>query len=160
VSDTPRTDAAYFEPHSTKYDLAGEMKRIERELNASNERVRLLIAERDTARGYADQKWKLRQEFHDLFGTDDIAEAVTLVRGLQDRIKNLESALCTVQNIDKVNAYQDLESANDRIKRLEEALESIREYWNRDNNNQALVDACWYAIDKAAEALEAKEAKL
>jgi hypothetical protein len=48
----------------------------------------------------------------------------------------------------------------DRIKRLEEALESIREYWNRDNNNRALIDACWYAIDKAAEALEAKEAKL
>ena len=47
----------------------------------------------------------------------------------------------------------------DRIKRLEEALESIREYWNRDNNNRALVDACWYAIDTASEALEAKEAK-
>jgi hypothetical protein len=47
----------------------------------------------------------------------------------------------------------------DRIKRLEEALESIQEYWNRDNNNQALIDACWYAIDKAAEALEAKEDK-
>ena len=38
-----------------------------------------------------------------------------------ERIKNLESALCTVENIDKVNAYQDLKSANDRIKRLEEA---------------------------------------
>jgi hypothetical protein len=34
VSDTPRTDAAYFKPHSTMYDLAGEMKLIERELNA------------------------------------------------------------------------------------------------------------------------------
>jgi len=47
----------------------------------------------------------------------------------------------------------------DRIKRLEESLESIREYWNRDNNNRAMVDACWYAIDTASEALEAKEAK-
>ena len=46
-----------------------------------------------------------------------------------------------------------------RIKRLEEALESIREYWNRDNNNRAIIDACWYAIDTASEALEAKEAK-
>jgi hypothetical protein len=92
LSDTPRTDAAYFKPHSTMYDLAGEMKRIERELTASNERVRLLISERDTARGYADQKWKLRQEFHDLFGTDDIAEAVALVFGLKDRIKRLEAA--------------------------------------------------------------------
>jgi len=47
----------------------------------------------------------------------------------------------------------------DRIKRLEEALESIREYWNRDNNQRAMVDACWYAIDKSSEALEAKEDK-
>jgi predicted RNase H-like nuclease (RuvC/YqgF family) len=52
-----------------------------------------------------------------------------------------------------------LNEANERIKRLEEALESIREYWNRDNNNRAMVDACWYAIDTASEALEAKEAK-
>ena len=59
------------------------------------------------------------------------------VRKREDRIKQLE----------------------DRIKRLEEALECIREYWNRDNNNRAMIDACWYAIDKSSEALEAKEAK-
>ena len=46
-----------------------------------------------------------------------------------------------------------------RIKRLEEALTSIGEYWNRDNNNRAMIDACWYAIDTASEALESKEAK-
>jgi len=54
---------------------------------------------------------------------------------------------------------RELNAANEHIKRLEDALESIREYWNGDNNNRALIDACWYAIDKAAEALEAKEAK-
>ena len=80
---TPRTDAAYFKPHATMYDLAGEMKLMERELNA----------------------------------------------------------------------------ANDRIKRLEDALESIQEYWNRDNNERAMEDACWHAINTASEALEAKEAK-
>jgi chromosome segregation ATPase len=42
MSDTPRTDAAYFKPHSTMYDLAGEMKRIERELNEANERIQRL----------------------------------------------------------------------------------------------------------------------
>lgn len=52
-----------------------------------------------------------------------------------------------------------LEPANERIKRLEEALESIREYWNRDNNERAMEDACWHAINTASEALEAKEAK-
>ncbi len=115
LSDTPRTDAAYFKPHSTMYDLAGEMKRIERELTASNERVRLLISERDTARGYADQKWKLRQEFHDLFGTDDISEAVALVRGLQERVQRLEQAgdLLTrmVCRQDGYGVYQDEEDA-------------------------------------------------
>jgi hypothetical protein len=53
----------------------------------------------------------------------------------------------------------ELNAANERIKRLEEALESIREYWNRDNNERAMVDACWYAINTASEALDAKEAK-
>ena len=52
------------------------------------------------------------------------------------------------------------DEARERVKLLEEALESIREYWNGDNNSRAMIDACWYAIDKAAEALEAKEAKL
>jgi hypothetical protein len=40
MSDTPRTDAAYFRPHATMYDLAGEMKRLERELNAANSIIR------------------------------------------------------------------------------------------------------------------------
>jgi hypothetical protein len=69
-----------------------DVARIADERDAAEKRVRLLIAERDTARGYADQKWKLRQEFHDLFGTDDISEAVALVRELQARIKRLEDA--------------------------------------------------------------------
>ena len=42
VSDTPRTDSAYFKPHATMYDLAGEMKLMERELN-------LVSKERDDA---------------------------------------------------------------------------------------------------------------
>ncbi len=40
MSDTPRTDEAYFKPHATMYDLAGEMKLIERELNAANSIIR------------------------------------------------------------------------------------------------------------------------
>jgi len=54
--------------------------------------------------------------------------ARTLERELNaanERIKNLQAALCTVEKIDKVNAYQDLESANERIKRLEEAGNSM-----------------------------------
>jgi predicted RNase H-like nuclease (RuvC/YqgF family) len=72
-----------------------------------------------------------------------------------------EHLLDEIQRIRESNFHlrEDCEKQKQRIKRLEEALESIREYWNRDNNNRALVDACWYAIDTASEALEAKEAK-
>jgi hypothetical protein len=42
VSDTPRTDAAYFKDCATMYDLAGEMKRMERELNAANAKIKRL----------------------------------------------------------------------------------------------------------------------
>ena len=42
MSDTPRTDSAYFAKGATLYDLAGEMKKIERELAAANERIKSL----------------------------------------------------------------------------------------------------------------------
>ncbi len=85
---------------------------------------------------------------------------------LKQRIKRLEAELeqtkqdrnAIAKNTREPLLLQ-LDHANERIKRLEEALESIREYWNRDNNNRAMIDACWYAIDTASEALEAKEAK-
>jgi histidyl-tRNA synthetase len=89
LSDTPRTDAAYFKPHATMYDLAGDMKLMERELNAANERIRLLIAERDTARRQADQQYKLREEFLNLLGTDDVEQGVAVVRDMKQRISKL-----------------------------------------------------------------------
>lgn len=63
------------------------------ELEAANERIRLLIAERDTARLQADQQYKLREEFLDLLGTDEIEQGVAVVREMQERIKRLEK--CT-----------------------------------------------------------------
>ena len=48
----------------------------------------------------------------------------------------------------------------ERIKRLEEALTSIGEYWNCNTNERAMEDACWYAIHTAVEALQSKETKL
>jgi hypothetical protein len=117
MSDTPRTDAEAFFPHDSKYRVcdAEFARQLERELNASN-----------------------------------------------DRIKNLKSALCTVENIDKVNVYQDLESTNERIKRLEEALEGTLNwivylansgdagFWNPEEKS---------VIIAARAALKAKEAK-
>ena len=65
---------------------------VEHELADAHDRIRLLIAERDTARLQADQRVSLREEFRDLLGTDEIEQGVVVVRGLQDRIKRLEEA--------------------------------------------------------------------
>ena len=88
MSDTPISDST---PHNVA-DLGMQIRRLERQLNAANERIRLLISERDKAQAYADQKWKLRREFHDLFGTDDVEQGMAVVREMKDRIKRLEEA--------------------------------------------------------------------
>ena len=116
MSDTPRTDEAYFKNSATMYDLAGEMKQIERELNvanekievlliadcerlrieeelnAANDRIKSLIEERDRANRLAEWKWNLRDEFQLLLGTDKIEEGIEAVKELKRRIKRLEEA--------------------------------------------------------------------
>jgi predicted nucleic acid-binding Zn-ribbon protein len=70
VSETPRTNEAYFKKGATMYDLAGEMKRMERELNAANERIKRLEEAGDSlkAAGYfggfgdAVNKWNKAKE--------------------------------------------------------------------------------------------------
>ena len=134
MSDTPRTDAAYFKPHTTMYDLAGEMKLIELELNWANERIRLLIAERDTARRQADQNYKLREEFRELLGTDDVEQGVAVVREMKERIKRLEEELERTKQDRNAIAKKTreplllkLDRAAERIKRLEQAGDAMVE---------------------------------
>lgn len=62
-------------------------------LQEQQERIRLLISERDSARQQADQHWRLREEFQALLGTDDVAEGVKRVKAQQERIKRLENAV-------------------------------------------------------------------
>jgi len=69
-----------------------DVARIADERDAAEKRVRLLIAERDTARRQADQQYKLRDEFSDLLGTDDVEQGVAAVREMKERIKRLEEA--------------------------------------------------------------------
>jgi hypothetical protein len=147
IGETPRTDAA-----CNIYDLQIVAEDIERELNAANskiellmsanadvariaderdaaeKRIPLLIAERDTARRQADQKYKLREEFVELLGTDDVEQGVAVVRGLKERIKRLEEELertkqdrnAIAKNTREPLLLQ-LDHAAERIKRLEEA---------------------------------------
>ena len=110
VSETPISDST---PHNVA-DLGMLVRRLERQLNAANgkiellmsanadvariagerdaaeKRIRLLIAERDTARLQTDQKHSLREEFRELLGTDDIEVGVAVVREMKNRIKRLE----------------------------------------------------------------------
>ena len=58
-----------------------------------------------------------------------------------------------------VEATAKIQALRARIKRLEDALTSIGEYWNRHTNERAMEDACWHAVNTAADALEAKEDK-
>jgi prefoldin subunit 5 len=69
-----------------------DVARIADERDAAENRIRLLIAERDTARRQADQNWKLREEFRELLGTDDVEQGVAVVREMKERIKRLEEA--------------------------------------------------------------------
>ena len=60
--ETPRTDAAYFKKGATMYDLAGEMKRMERELNAANAQVDRLTAKvAQLYEGAEEQKQRIKR---------------------------------------------------------------------------------------------------
>ena len=109
MSDTPISDST---PHNVG-DLGMLCRRLERELNVANskidllmsanadvariaderdaaeQRIPLLIAERDTARRQADQQYKLREEFLNLLGTDDVEQGVAVVRDMKQRISKL-----------------------------------------------------------------------
>jgi len=96
IGDTPRTDQQNdnllnSDSYTSWLEMSGFARKLERELNEANERIPLLIAERDTARRQADQHYKLREEFRELLGTDDVEQGVAVVRGLKERIKRLES---------------------------------------------------------------------
>ena len=76
-----------------KQTMPSYLVELEHELADAHDRIRLLIAERNTARLQADQRVSLREEFRELLGTDDIEQGVVVVRELQDRIKRLEEII-------------------------------------------------------------------
>ena len=97
IGETPRTDAEWeFDPTSVDGVLDWS-RQLERELNSANERIRLLIAERDTARRQADQQYKLREEFAELLGTDDVERGVAVVREMKERISKLNDYVAALE---------------------------------------------------------------
>ena len=125
MSDTPRTDAAW-ETLPSVYEFIAEVKKLERELNAANDRIKSLIEERDRANRLADWKWNLRGEFESLLGTDNIEDGIKAVKEMLYQIKLLEEASnIRLSLITKLEG--EIDELNHRIKRLEELSEELVE---------------------------------
>jgi septum formation topological specificity factor MinE len=109
ISDTPRTesfncyDSGCDDPLHAWGAFSAE---LERELNSANERIQLLIAERDTARRQADQNYKLREEFRELLGTDDVEQGVAVVREMKERISKLYDYVAALETGGDLMAYE------------------------------------------------------
>jgi hypothetical protein len=106
VSETPRTDSVIARDTGDSgliAELAREARSMERELQEAQARIRLLIAERDSARQQADMNWKMREEFAALLGTDDVKEAV---HGLQLMKAALECAVPSCDCLHHKKAHQ------------------------------------------------------
>jgi len=76
-----------------KNTMPSYLVELEHELADAHDRIRLLVAERNTARLQADQKINLREDFRELLGTDDIEQGVAVARGMKERIKRLEEII-------------------------------------------------------------------
>lgn len=63
----------------------------------------------------------------------------------------LESGRITSELLAIAADRLDIQAAE--IERLRSALTEISEYWNRDQNDQAMRDACWHAVNTAEAAL-------
>lgn len=77
MSDTPITDSAYFRGGATMYDLAGEMKKIERDLKKAQDHLELawcVIANAGHKQGgwlTQDKEWvesaeRWREKWHEI----------------------------------------------------------------------------------------------
>ena len=123
--ETPRTDAVIARDTGDSgliAELAREARSMERELQEAQARIRLLIAERDSARQQASQNWKLRDEFAALLGTDDVEEAVCRLK----RWKALREAVVkesqTTDHSGGSNKMVELEALNRELVRMAQQI--------------------------------------
>ena len=73
---------------------AMERDKAREELAEAQHRIRLLISERDTARGFLSIRKSLCDELKALLGTEDVAEGVARIKEMQARIAELEANQC------------------------------------------------------------------
>lgn len=120
MSDIPRTDTSiYFTENSQMYDIASEMKKLERELYAANERIKLLEAANSDVHRIANERNAANERIKELEavvndpnalwtnwlrGTVSLPSGIGDVRQYQEYIKLLDDALdCVVVSCSHLN---------------------------------------------------------
>lgn len=94
--------------------------------------------------------------------SDSFCEAgYPLTDGPCGRCGRLSSQSCGHPPIDTRNEeiralIRERDEAIARAERFRDALISINEFWNRDQNEKAMIGACWHAVETSAEALNEK----
>lgn len=79
---------------------------------------------------------------------DQIEELRVELAAEQEKVKALEATWIGYNKL-----QEQLAAAQATIKQMRDKFISIREYWNRDRNEMAMVDACEHAIETACDAL-------
>ena len=166
VSETPISDST---PHNVA-DLGMQIRRLERQLNAANSKIELLMSanadvariagERDAAEKRIKRLEAVTNDPHALWinwlrGNVQLPVGIGDVREYQDRIKRLEDELMDAKNKHAVLVADVVlnEDRAERIKRLEEA---------GDEMANAYEEICHDSYDQRqiANWRKAKEAKL
>ena len=157
---TPETDAYCLRPigFPTGYEWREFARKLERQRDAAIERFQSIQEARATLKRELDEA----PETDDLLNTIrklqcELAEAVkardynrTCIKRLTEERENDTQA--------ELAAWELLRDTRELARELRDALVSIEEYWNRDQNETAMADACWHAVNTAQDVItKAKE---
>lgn len=82
----------------------------------------------------------------------DLVRERDALKAENDAIQQQVDAL--QQRVHLCMGYDALQAENERLR---DALLNIEEFWNRDQNETAMIGACWHAVETAAAALAAAE---
>lgn len=122
MSETPRTDAYRGDgPIDSEAEDAFDFARtLERELAEAQHRIRLLISERNSARGSLSIRQLLCDELKALLGTEDVAEGVASIKEMQARIAELERDAAIGRH-----ALGQIEADSDKLTKLQARIAEL-----------------------------------
>ena len=103
---------------------------------------------------------KLKKSFENRTGTVSAGFARKLERERDEAREEWGKASMDAAKLlsEKTKAIAERDEARELALKFRDALVSIEEYWNRDQNEPAMADACWHAVNMAHDALAEMEA--